>query len=59
MNNHRLLIVVLILTYVFSPSLLNWMINPEGSWLRPYILWTGLIITAFVLQLQGRHNDPR
>jgi len=57
MNNQRLLIVVLILAYVFSPSLLNWMINPEGSWLRPYIIWSGVILTAFILQFRGRRNE--
>jgi len=57
MNNQRLLIAVLILAYVFSPSLLNWMINPEGSWLRPYIIWSGLIVAAFIVQLSERPSE--
>ncbi|GAA6154410.1 hypothetical protein [Pseudoteredinibacter isoporae] len=59
MNNQQLLIAVLIIAYVFSPTLLNWMINPEGSWLRPYIIWFFMILAAvFVYQPWRKDDQP-
>jgi len=56
-NNQQLLIVVLIIAYFFSPTLLNWMINPEGSWLRPYIIWVAMIIAALFVYQPWRDHD--
>jgi len=55
MNNQRLVILLLLVTYIFSPSLINWILNPEGAWYRPFIIWVLVIIIAFVLQWQ-RHR---
>ncbi len=57
MNNQQLLIAVLIVAYVFSPTLLNWMINPEGSWLRPYIIWFFMILAAVFVYQPWRKDD--
>ncbi|MCV6626033.1 MAG: hypothetical protein OIF38_08045 [Cellvibrionaceae bacterium] len=56
MNNQQLLIAVLIIAYVFSPTLFNWMINPDGSWLRPFIIWLMLLLGA-VLVYQPWRDD--
>lgn len=50
MTNQRLLIGLLLGAYVFSPSLLTWMIDPEGTWYRPYIIWAALIVAAYLFQ---------
>ncbi|WP_423898268.1 hypothetical protein [Candidatus Pelagadaptatus aseana] len=52
MNNQRLLIVAMLIVYIFSPIIFNWIVNPAGNWYRPYIIWVLLIAVAFVLQLQ-------
>ncbi len=57
MSNQRLLVLFLLIAYIFSPTLFTWMINPEGSWYRPYIIWAMLIVVAFVLYL--RQNSRR
>lgn len=50
MSNQRLLIFLLLGAYIFSPSLLTWVINPDGVWYRPYILWALLIAAAYLFQ---------
>jgi hypothetical protein len=54
MNNHRLVILLLLIAYIFSPSLFDWAINPEGAWYRPYIAWTLVIVIAFLFQLRRK-----
>ena len=58
MNNQRLVIVLLLIAYIFSPTLFNWIINPEGAWYRPYIVWILVIVIAFTMQLRRKkYND--
>ncbi len=54
MNNQRLVILLLLVAYIFSPSLFNWIINPEGAWYRPYIVWVIVIVIAFVMQIRRK-----
>lgn len=53
--NTRPLILLLLVFYVFSPTLFNWMINPSGSWYRPYIIWAVVIVLAYFVQ--GRRGS--
>jgi hypothetical protein len=34
MNNQRLVILLLLVAYIFSPSLFDWIINTEGTLYR-------------------------
>lgn len=54
MNNQRLVILLLLVAYIFSPSLFNWIINPEGAWYRPYIVWVVVIVIAFIMQIRRK-----
>jgi hypothetical protein len=54
MNNQRLVILLLLVAYIFSPSLFNWIINPAGSWYRPYIVWVVVIVIAFIMQIRRK-----
>lgn len=56
MNNQRLVILLLLVAYIFSPSLFNWIINPEGAWYRPYIVWVIVIVIAFVMQIRRKKH---
>lgn len=58
MNNQRLVILLLLVAYIFSPSLFNWIINPEGAWYRPYLVWVAVIVIAFIMQIR-RKKLPR
>lgn len=55
MNNQRLIILLLLVAYIFSPSLFNWIINPEGAWYRPYVVWVIVIVIAFVMQIRRKN----
>lgn len=56
MNNQRLVILLLLVAYIFSPSLFKWMLNPEGAWYRPFIVWVVVIAIAFVMQLRRKRR---
>lgn len=46
----RPIILLLLALYIISPSLFSWMINPNGAWYRPYIIWLLVIVVAFYFQ---------
>lgn len=50
MNNQRLVILLLLLAYLFSPTLFTWVLHPEGAWYRPYLIWVAVIVIAYALQ---------
>ena len=48
-------LIVLILVvgiYLFSPAIMDWWIDPNGAWYRPYLLWLILIVVTLILQSQ-------
>jgi len=55
MNNQRLVILLLLIAYIFSPTLFDWIINPDGAWYRPYIVWVMVIIIAFIMQIRRKN----
>ncbi|WNO09468.1 hypothetical protein [Teredinibacter sp. KSP-S5-2] len=57
MNKQRPLILLLLVFYIFSPTLFSWVINPAGAWYRPYIIWMLLVVVAYVVQGRGKDND--
>ena len=57
MNNQRFILLLLLLAYVFSPTLFNWVVNPDGSWYRPYIIWSIVIVVAFLIQGRKDTHD--
>ncbi|MFI2813131.1 MULTISPECIES: hypothetical protein [Microbulbifer] len=57
MSNRTLLILLVLVGYVFSPTVFTWMINPSGAWYRPFILWFVLILLALFIQLRRGSND--
>lgn len=56
MNNQRLVILLLLIAYIFSPTLFTWIINPEGAWYRPYLIWLLVIVIAFVIQVRRKKS---
>ena len=55
MNNARLVILLLLIAYIFSPTLLSWILDPEGAWYRPFIAWILVILLAFVMQIKRKN----
>ncbi len=56
MNNQRLVILLLLIAYIFSPTLFSWIINPEGAWYRPYLAWVVVIVIAYLIQARKRRS---
>jgi uncharacterized membrane protein len=50
MNNQRFLAFILLLAYIFTPTLFNWVASPTGNWYKPFIVWVIIIIGAYLLQ---------
>ncbi|MFS1523075.1 hypothetical protein ACL7TT_03000 [Microbulbifer sp. 2304DJ12-6] len=57
MSNRTLLILLVLVGYVFSPTIFTWMINPFGAWYRPFILWFVLILLAIFIQWRRKSNE--
>lgn len=54
MNSPRLIILLLLIAYIFAPTLINWIINPEAAWYRPFLVWMLVIVVALVVQLKRK-----
>lgn len=50
MTRQRPLLLLILVLYIFSPTLFSWVIDPTGAWYRPFIIWLIVIIIAFFIQ---------
>ncbi len=57
MNKQRPLLLIILLLYIFVPSILQWVADPNGSWYRPFIVWLFVIVVAFAIQYKEKAND--
>jgi len=53
----RLEIPLVITLMVLSPNLLDLWASPQGGWLSPFIIWSGVIIVAIWLEKQRTQDD--
>ncbi|HEY9036471.1 MAG TPA: hypothetical protein VIM96_07120 [Pseudomonadales bacterium] len=44
---HRALLLVLLMMYVFTPSLQAWVLAADASWYRPWAVWLLIIAAIF------------
>lgn len=54
MQNHRLLPPLLLVLYIFAPTLFNWIIIPTTTWYKPYLLWLLVIVSIYIWQKFNR-----
>ncbi|MDB2384565.1 hypothetical protein N9V90_01840 [Endozoicomonas sp.] len=54
---YRLVLLLIIGIYLFSPAIMNWWIHFGERWYQPWVLWLILVIIAFVLQPRGKADD--
>ena len=47
---HRLVLLLVIGIYLFSPAIMQWWIDSPESWYRPWLLWLLLIVAGILLQ---------
>lgn len=53
----RALLLLLLLTFLFFPLLLQWTFSSEGSWYRPYLVWLLLTIVAFFIYHKRQSHE--
>ncbi|GLS26882.1 hypothetical protein [Marinibactrum halimedae] len=56
-NTQRLLILLLLVAYVFSPTVFNWMVSPNGVWYRPFLVWLLVIVIAYLFQGRSQNGQ--
>ncbi len=49
---YRLVLLLVVGIYLFSPAIMDWWISADSSWYRPYLLWLILIVVSLLLQSQ-------
>ncbi|MBO3276673.1 hypothetical protein D3C76_680910 [compost metagenome] len=54
---YRLVLILVVGIYLFSPAIMDWWTAPNGAWYRPYLLWLILIVVTFILQSQRDVDD--
>ncbi len=54
MNRRRPILLLLLIAYIFSPSLMGWIFDTNGVWYRPFIIWTIVIAIAFAIAVQDK-----
>lgn len=57
MQIYRLVLILVVGIFIFSPAIMDWWIAGNSSWYRPYLLWLLLIIATFILQGRQETND--
>ena len=57
MQNNRSIVLVVLIAYIFSPTILSWIINTDGAWYRPFIVWLAMIVIAYIYQKRTPRDD--
>ena len=57
MNRSLPLILLLLLAYIATPLMLNWVTDPKGVWYKPFIIWLAVIVVAFIVERRASHDD--
>ncbi len=47
---YRLVFLLVLAIYIFSPNILDWWTSPENAWYSPFVIWGGLIAIGFWLE---------
>ena len=57
MHIYRLVLLLVVGIYLFSPAIMAWWADAESVWYRPYLLWLILILVTFLLQSQNDADE--
>jgi len=57
MNKHQPLLLLLLVVYIIFPSLVDWVIDAQAGWYRPFIFWAVVVLVAFILQRRDNSHD--
>lgn len=51
------LLLLLALSFIFAPSLQEWVLSGHDNWYRPYLVWIGLIAFIYWSQRGKTHDE--
>lgn len=54
---YRLVLILVVGIYLFSPAIMEWWTAADSAWYRPYFLWLILIVVTFILQSQDDADE--
>ena len=54
----RSIILLILVMFIFSPAIEQWVSNNQAAWYRPYVAW-GLIILIVFLNQWRTENKPK
>ncbi|WP_018402541.1 hypothetical protein [Marinobacter gelidimuriae] len=54
---YRLVFLLVLAIYVFSPNILNWWMSSGSAWYSPYLIWAGLIVIGVWLEWRRDPNE--
>ena len=49
---YRLVLLLVIGIYLFSPAIMGWWITFGERWYQPWVLWLILVVAGYVLQIR-------
>jgi hypothetical protein len=44
------LVFLALLGYICFPFMVDWLLDPDGHWYRPFIVWLFVVVIAFLIQ---------
>lgn len=54
---YRLVFLLILAVYIFSPNILDWWITPGSAWYAPYLFWACLILLGLWLEWRRDPNE--
>jgi uncharacterized membrane protein (DUF4010 family) len=48
MLNYRFVATLLLLCIVVFPLAIQWALEPDGNWFRPYVVWAMIVFAAYI-----------
>jgi len=54
---YRLVFLLVLAIYVFSPKILDWWMSSGSAWYSPYLIWAGLIALGVWLEWRRDPNE--
>ena len=49
---HRLVLLLVVGIYLFSPAIMAWWADIDSGWHHPFLLWLTLLLAPFLLQTE-------
>jgi len=54
---YRLVFLLVLAIYIFSPNILDWWTAPDSAWYSPFVIWGCLITMGFWLEWRRDPNE--